>query len=74
MSRPRRLSQFAAAGDPMVFGAVVGVAQLVDVLHIDRIQRGDYDAKHPWLRQHAHIGGTWCWVLADVRRYAKPRP
>lgn len=59
---------FQRAGDPLVFGAVVGLAQLADCLHIDRIQRGEYDAKHPWLRDHEHTNGTWCWVLVDVRR------
>ena len=65
---PEDVSDFAAEGDPLVFGAVVGVAQLVDVLHIDSIQRGDHDARYPWLREHDHTNGTWCWVLADVRR------
>ena len=65
---------FAERGDPLVFGAVVGGARLADVLHIDRILRGEYDAKYPWLREHAHTHGTWCWVLQDVQRYAQPVP
>lgn len=65
---------FAKRGDPLVFGAAVGEARLADVLHIDRIQRGEYDAKYPWLREHLHAHGTWCWVLQDVMRYALPRP
>ena len=65
---------FAERGDPLVFGAAVGDARLADVLHIDRIQRGEYDAKYPWLREHMHAHGTWCWVLQDVRRYAQPLP
>jgi hypothetical protein len=64
--------EFADRGDPLVFGAVVGEARLADVLHIDRIRRGEYDAKYPWLKDHAHTNGTWCWVLADVQRYAAP--
>lgn len=65
---------FEQAGDPLVFGAVVGEASLVDVLPIDRIMRGEYDAAHPWLRWHKHTIGPWCWVLSDVIRYAKPVP
>ena len=60
---------FRELGDPLVFGALVGVATLADVLHIDRIERGEYDARHPWLREHCHTIGTWCWVLTDVRRF-----
>lgn len=66
---PEDMQDFANAGDPLVFGAAVGVARLVDCLHIDRIHRGDYDAVYPWLRTHNHTNGTWCWVLADVRRF-----
>lgn len=65
---------FAQHGDPLVFGAVVGEARLADVLHIDRIRHGEYDAEYPWLRDHIHAHGTWCWVLLDVRRYAQPVP
>jgi len=66
--------EFAKRGDPLAFGAVVGEAMLADVLHIDHIQNGNYDAKYPWLREHMHAHGTWCWVLQDVQRYAHPVP
>lgn len=62
------IAAYAGGGDPMVFGAVVGIARLVDVLHIERIERGEYDQRFPWLREHAHTNGTWCWVLEDVQR------
>lgn len=61
--------EFKALGDPLAFGAIVGAVTLVDCLHIDRIQTGEYDAKHPWLRAHAHTNGAWCWVLSDVTRF-----
>lgn len=66
--------EFAEKGDPLVFGAVVGEARLADCLHIDRIQSGHYDMKYPWLQEHMHAHGPWCWVLADVKRYAAPVP
>lgn len=50
----------------MAFGAVVAVATLVDCIHIDRIHRGECDKRHPWLREHEHTEGTWCWVLDNV--------
>lgn len=59
---------FAALGDPIVYGAVVGIATLVDALYIDRILSGEYDQRHPWLRDHAYTSGGWCWVLQDVKR------
>lgn len=66
--------EFIASGDPMVFGAIVGSATLIDCLHIDAIERGDYDSRLPWLRAHEHTGGPWCWVLDRVIRYAHPLP
>ena len=65
---------FAERGAPLAFGAVVGEARLADVLHIDRIKHGEYDAKYPWLREHMHAHGTWCWVVQEVKRYAQPVP
>lgn len=67
-------AEFSALGDPLVFGALVGVAELSDVLHIDRILSGEYDARYPWLREHEHTNGTWCWVLDDVKRFSEPTP
>jgi len=63
---------FAALNDPLVFGAILGVARLADVLHIDRIRAGEYDARWPWLNEHEHARGRWCWILQDVHRYAQP--
>jgi len=66
------LSFFGIELDELVFGAVVAVAKLTDVLHIDAIVRGDYDERHPWLRSHAHTEGEWCWVLESVRKLEAP--
>lgn len=60
--------------DPeMVFGAVVCIADLIDCLPIEGIERGVYDRKYPWLREHDHTNGPFCWVLANVRPI-KPVP
>lgn len=66
--------EFAERGDPLVFGAVVGEARIADVLHIDGIRRGDHDEKYPWLKDHEHTNGPWCWVLEDVTRYEAAVP
>lgn len=50
----------------MPFGAVVGIAHIVDCLPMDRIENGDFDNKYPWLRTHEHTNGPWCWILDKV--------
>lgn len=47
------------------FGAVVAIATLVDCLPMDEIEAGRHDAKYPWLREHEHAIGPWCWVFAE---------
>jgi hypothetical protein len=66
---PECLHEYAAEGDPLVFGAAIGVADLIDCLHINRIVAGEYDARHIWLSEHDHTHGTWCLVLSSVRRF-----
>lgn len=68
------LAHFREVGDPMVFGAIVGLADLIDVLPYERIRRGEFDSAYPWLRDHEHTRGTWCWVLSNVRRAQEPLP
>ena len=58
----------------MEFGALVGMGRLADCLHIDEIEDGKHDEKYPWLYEHEHTVGTWCWVLQDVVRFASPLP
>lgn len=57
----------AAPTPDMVFGAVIGLADLVDCLPIEDIERGVYDRKYPWLRDHYHTEGPVCWVLQNIR-------
>ncbi|MHB1799634.1 MAG: ASCH domain-containing protein [Vulcanimicrobiaceae bacterium] len=63
--------KYKGLGDPMAFGAIVGVVTLTDVLHITKIE---HDARLSWLRTHEHTEGPWCWVLADVVRLERPVP
>jgi hypothetical protein len=48
----------------LVFGAIVGVAQLVDVQPLDKLPAN--------VQQHEHAFGPYCWLLADVRRLRRP--
>lgn len=63
-----------AAGDPLVFGAVVALANLADCVHVSQIHSGQLDQRFPQLRDRAHCYGPFCWVLTDVRRLATPLP
>lgn len=58
----------------MVFGAVVATAKLIACLHIDQIERGDYDKQFPWIREHPHTEGPWCWVMDNVVALPIPLP
>lgn len=58
----------------MAFGAAVGMADLVDCLHINEIEDGLHDARYPWIRDHEHTQGTFCLVLENVHRFAIPIP
>jgi activating signal cointegrator 1 len=58
----------------LVFGAVVGIVDLVDCLHIDRIDSGDCDDAYPWIQDHAHVSGPWCWIVERPRRLRHPLP
>ena len=51
--------------DRMAFGAVVGVGKLIDCVHIDRVRQADVIAKYPWLPDHAHTNGPWCWIFDE---------
>lgn len=58
----------------MTFGALIGIATLVDCLDVVRIRAGAYDERYPWLREHVHTNGPWCWVLDNVRALTRPVP
>ena len=58
----------------MVFGAIIAQATLADCLYINRIRMGEYRNKWPWLEEHEHTEGPWCWVLVDMRRLDDPVP
>lgn len=65
MLEPGDADRYAAIGDPLVFGAVVAVCELVDVVLARDAHAGVYDDVYPWLRGHPHAVGPYCWVLAN---------
>jgi hypothetical protein len=58
----------------MAFGAIVGVAKLVDCVSIDAIRKGTIPTHLMWLQSHVHADGPWCFVLGSIRRLRKPVP
>lgn len=58
----------------MAFGAIVARCQLLACLHRNEIRVGTHDKAYPWLREHFHTNGTWCWVLGDVQPLTQPIP
>ena len=72
----------AARYPSMVFGAVIGIARLVDCLRFeqrrDRYGKGLYQPtaydsrRYPWLTSHPHAEGPFAWILSDVRRLIEP--
>lgn len=57
-----------AAGDPLVFGALVGRCTLADCLHVEEVLSGRHDGRFPGLSRSADCSGPWCWVLTNAER------
>lgn len=68
----------------MVFGAIVGVVDVVDCFSMEETStKGAFRGlrvpdeslrRHPWLANHGHCEGPFCHVYANCRRFAKPIP
>ena len=71
--------------DRLTLGAVVAIADAVDCVKLIELDSGaamregrDFDVpawankRYPWLADHEHANGPYCFVLANVRRLAKP--
>ena len=46
----------------MPFGAVVAIVKLVDCVQLETKAADAY----PWLYDHLHADGPWCWILDQV--------
>lgn len=63
----------------LVYGAVIGIAELIDCVPIDRryVRDGWPDwlqRKYPWLPKHEHAEGPYGWILENARRLVTPIP
>lgn len=53
----------------MKFGYALGIATLVDCVHIKTRRWAE---QYPYLHRNEHAIGPYCWVLANVRRLGEP--
>jgi len=58
----------------MAFGAIVGVAHIVDCISHSRILNGDIPTHLMWLQSHHHVEGPYCFVLGSIHRLPQPVP
>jgi activating signal cointegrator 1 len=73
------LESYSPLPGKMEFGAIVGIADLLDVVHFTRIlsrKKGTKSRRLPpayqWLKTHLHAEGPFCWILENVRRLIDP--
>ncbi len=81
----KQLAQDYGITEPMEFGAIIAVADLVGYVFIRwGYQPGSImsemfivrsgGAVPDWIKTHEHAEGPCCWILDNVRRLAKPIP
>lgn len=64
-------------GQPLEFGAIVAVTNLVDCLRASEIEAGKHEEKYPGLMaddHRHHINGPWCFILENTERLVRPIP
>lgn len=67
-ARANLLARCSVRAENLPFGAVVAVANLVDCVRMTEGRSVPVTAlrQHPWLREHPHAHGPWCWILESV--------
>ena len=60
--------------EDLVFGAILGVVDLVACHQYEDINEGSCPDEYVFLREHIHTEGPWCWVLASPKRLVEPIP
>lgn len=59
-------SEYKIPLSQMSFGAVIAIAKMTDCVHIERIGQEHIRKKYPWLENHEHAEGPWCFILESV--------
>lgn len=72
----QRLNDYAEFRSyPMEFGKLIGVANLVACLEVQRTEQGVVvpgKGRFDWIEQHPHTEGPYAFVLEDVRYFEWP--
>lgn len=58
----------------LTFGAALAVVEMVGCAPILGIRSGRFSDRWPWLNNHDHTEGPFCFVLENVRRLKQPVP
>jgi activating signal cointegrator 1 len=70
-------SDYGLTLEQMPFGVICGVANVVECVAVRDFMGPSESAaerRFPWLREHRHTEGPWCWVLQECRRFETPIP
>lgn len=52
----------------LAWGAVIAVARLAALVHVEALRDTRSLGEYEWLRNHEYCAGPWLWVLEDVVR------
>jgi len=58
----------------MTFGAIVGRCEVVACVPILAVRSLRHVELFPWLNDHDHTEGPFCWILENVVRFETPIP
>lgn len=69
-----RFGMFGLDESNLVFGAIVGIANLADCVPVAGAGWESAVRRRPWLAGHEHVSGPFCFVLTECRRFETPIP
>lgn len=67
-------NSYGLKASALAYGAIIATAEITDCLHVQQINRLPKTSPLYWLMDHEHAHGTYCWVLANVKRLEQPVP
>ena len=70
------LQSYSPLPDRMDYGAIIGIVQVRGCIEFRRGKRLDPLVLEawPWLADHIHCEGPYCWILEDAFRFQEPVP
>lgn len=58
----------------MHFGCIIAIVKMIDCVHINNIHIPRIADKYPWLADHPHTNGPWCFIFAERPTLIGPWP